>query len=287
MTRLFLDPQRLAVAAQALSQGQAAEVLFDGPDHHYLAHVLRRRPGDRVLLLDGEGRQAEAVVVRVAGVAVLRIDPAGLHGPPGAGITHLTAAEMGPRVTLLMGLLKGDKFDLVVQKATELGVSHIIPVLCTRSIARPEGRRAEERQKRWERILRGAAQQCRRPDLPTISPIVELMKVLATGFSENGAALRCAPSEANQWTLAGSLRLLPFEGALRRPVLSVLPARLPAGSEIAVLLGPEGGFAPEEVVAAQAAGFIPCGLGPRILRAETAALAVLAVIAVVCGDPQG
>lgn len=240
MPRLFVDPERLGAVG--------GELPLRGPEHHYLVHVLRGRPGDKVTLLDGSGRE---VTARIAGAegTVLEL------------VAEKRAAGEGPRVTLLLGLLKGEKFDLVVQKATELGVCRIVPLRCARSVARPDDARAAARRARWERIARAAAGQCRRPQLPEIA-----------APQDPGPALAMEAAE---------LRLVLWEGALRQPLRDLLPAPLPA--TIAVLVGPEGGLADEEVRRAEECGYLACGLGPRILRAETAAIAVLAALVFASG----
>ncbi|MCS6911663.1 MAG: 16S rRNA (uracil(1498)-N(3))-methyltransferase [Myxococcales bacterium] len=214
---------------------------------HRLLRVLRLSAGDRVLLLDGSAR-AEAVLLADGALRIERREP---------------AAALPGRVMLLLALLKGDKMDWVVQKAVELGVGRLLPVACARSVRRLEPARARMQQRRWQRIAMAAAEQCRRDDVPAI---------------ELPCDLETAMAEAQQ----APLRLLVWEGAAGPPLRASLPPAPPA--RIALLVGPEGGLAPEEVAAARQAGFILCGLGPRILRAETAALAALAVLADWAGD---
>lgn len=240
LPRLFIDPERLH---------PALPLRLRGAEHHYLSHVLRMGLGSQVLLLDGNGRQ---VLASVAGVSpdeleldLLSIDETGLHG--------------GPRVTLFLGLLKGDRHDFAIQKATELGVHRIVSISCRRSVPSLGSERAERRQVRWQRVVQSAAQQCRRLDLPEVTAPLT--------FAE---ALRTAPA---------GLRLMLYEGPAP-PLRSVLPPAdaAPVGVEIALLVGPEGGFEDGEVAEATEAGFQLCSLGPRVLRAETAALAGLAVL---------
>lgn len=265
MTRLLLDAARFPwgeKGAAVSGEGGAAApppLVLSGPDHHYLTRVLRHRLGDVLRVGDGQGRWARARLTAIdAQTATLQLEA-----------LEPERAE-GPQVTLFMALLKGDKLDLVVQKAVELGVARLVPLRCARSVARPDEERARGRLQRWQRIARGAAQQCGRALAPEIAAISDLESVLAE------------PSQA-------TLRLLPYEGAVWRPLRDLLPqasesAALLGGDpgaarlSIDVLVGPEGGFAAEEVAAASAAGFLPCGLGPRILRAETAAIAALAIL---------
>jgi 16S rRNA (uracil1498-N3)-methyltransferase len=236
LPRLFVAPERL---------GAETPLRLRGAEHHYLSHVLRLGIGEKVLLLDGAERVATTRIVRASALELelefLAIETA----PRREGQT--------PCVTLQIGLLKGDRHDLVVQKATELGASRIVTVLCQRSIPMRLEERSARRNQRWQRIAQAAAQQCRRPDLPEVTPPRQL-----------GEVLQAAPT---------GLRLMLYEGAAP-PLRSVLAAH----QAIELLVGPEGGLDPQEVDAATAAGFIPCSLGPRILRAETAALAALAVV---------
>lgn len=238
LPRLFVDPERLAPPLR-----------LRGAEHHYLSHVLRLGPGAQLLLLDGSGRQALASVAGSSEggleLDLLSIDETGAHG--------------GPEVTLLLGLLKGDRHDFAIQKATELGVRRIVSVVCRRSVPALGSERAERRQIRWQRVVQSAAQQCRRPDLPEVTAPLS--------FSE---ALSAVP---------GGLRLMLYEG-VAPPLRSLLPDAdaNAAAQPIALLVGPEGGFEDAEVAEATEAGFQPCSLGPRVLRAETAALAGLALL---------
>jgi len=242
--RLFVAPERL----------QPPEpVRLVGAEHHYLTRVLRLRVGDAVVLLDGRGRQCPAQIARVDGEQVE------LHCQ-----VATTAAVSGPRLTLLCGLLKGDKQDFVIQKATELGAHAVVPVLCQRSVPQLAQERAERRHERWTRIAVHAAQQCRRAEIPRIAGPTPFAQAL--GGTE----------AATETTLS----LLLYEG-LAAPLHTLLPpdrglAALP--QSVRLLIGPEGGFTDAEVAAAVAAGFVPCSLGPLVLRAETAVVAALAVL---------
>lgn len=238
--RLFVDPARLA------SEGP---VFLSGAEHHYLTRVLRLRVGDAVVLLDGQGRWCEATVCRIdASQAELQCQAA-LHAPP-----------VPTQLTLYCGLLKGDKQDFVTQKATELGVHRLVPVACQRSVPQLHEDRAERRQQRWTKIAQAAAQQSRRADIPEV-----------TGPLSFAAAL------ADSAQVSSVLRLLLFEGSAP-PLHTVIHQQSQALAQLHLLIGPEGGFAPAELAAATEAGFVPVSLGPRILRAETAVVASLAVV---------
>ena len=242
--RLFVAPARLQ---------PPAPVRLLGAEHHYLTRVLRLRVGDMVMLLNGEGRQCPAQIAHVDGEQVE------LHCP-----AALTATGTGPRLTLLCGLLKGDKQDFVIQKATELGAHAVVPVICQRSVPQLGQERAEKRHERWTRIAVHAAQQCRRPQVPKIAGPTPFAQALAGAEEDAGP----------------TLSLLLYEG-LAAPLHTLLAPDRGFGAApaaVRLLIGPEGGFSDSEVAAAVAAGFVPCSLGPLVLRAETAVVAALAVL---------
>jgi 16S rRNA (uracil1498-N3)-methyltransferase len=243
MPRLFIEPSRL----------REEILIISGEDHRYLTRVLRLAVGDRVVLFDGHGVEAEGEIIRV-GPRALELK----RGEP-----RETVVSTRPELTLVQALTKGDKLDLVVQKATELGVNRIIPVTSARSVPRLEAMRALGRRARWQKIARDAARQSGRTDVPEIEPVTSLE-----------TALRAAPSTA--------FKVMLWEGARAHGLRDVIPKQRP--SQMVIVTGPEGGFAADEVEAARAAGFEVCGLGPRILRTETAALVTLAIVGFALGD---
>ncbi|HEX9103081.1 MAG TPA: 16S rRNA (uracil(1498)-N(3))-methyltransferase [Polyangia bacterium] len=245
MARLFVEPAKLA---------EEVVVLTD-EDHRYLTRVLRLAVDDRVTLFDGKSVEAVARITRIGPRALeLAIE----ERRPVAAIDR-------PHVTVIQALAKGDKLELVVQKATELGVGRIIPVTTTRAIARLDANtlRTMSRRARWQKIAREASRQSGRLDVPEVEGVTPLTTALAA-----------SPKDA--------LKLLLWEGARQTTLRSQLPATPP--QQIVIAIGPEGGFTVEEVEAARAAGFAPVGLGPRILRTETAALVVLSILGYALGD---
>lgn len=239
--------QRFFLPGEALA-GDRVEL--DAETLHHLATVLRLRPGAEVELLDGAG-----LICRCRLESFTR-----RHGTA-AVLERRREEETGFPVRLLQGLPKGDKMDLVLQKGTELGIGRFVPILAGRSIAGRAPDREEKRLQRWRRIIREAARQSRRPVLPAIEPPVSLEAGLA-GCDEE-------------------LRLLLWEEG-ERPLTEELTAITPASA--AILVGPEGGFSSAEADAARAAGFVPVRVGPRILRTETAGLALAAVLQYLYGD---
>lgn len=223
------------------------------PEHiaHHAREVLRLRAGAAVRVFDGGGREWDAVLDEASRRAV------------SARLLNAVAPrpESPLRLVLAMAALKGDRMELVLQKATELGVAEIWPVVTFRTdaAARPalQGSRAE----RWERVVSGAAEQCGRAVVPHVAPTVTLEGLLARPFDGSRVALVETP------------------GHPALPSLPVDPA-----APLLLLVGPAGGFEPAEAESLQAAGFIPASLGPRILRAETAAVAAVAVAQAAWGD---
>jgi 16S rRNA (uracil1498-N3)-methyltransferase len=235
MPRVFVPSERLI----------GGQVVLDGESHRHLVKVLRLQPGDGVMVFDGGGTEIEARVVAV-GPRTIELS----LGPRRA----VTLASVS--VTLLQAVPKGERMDLIVQKATELGVSAIVPVLAGRSVARPSASRA----RRWQTIAQEAARQSGRADVPAVSDPVPLAQAVAV--APEGARFVLWEEEHGQ-----SLRR-----ALDGPAQAVT-----------LLVGPEGGLAVAEVVEARTHGFVPVGLGPRILRVETAAIVALALVQAAAG----
>jgi 16S rRNA (uracil1498-N3)-methyltransferase len=218
--------------------------------------VLRLVAGDAVEVFDGRGGVWDAQLLPGLMEAVL--------GP------RREASRTGAEVRLVVALARGEKMDLVVQKATELGVTAIVPFESERSVVRLEGGRAEERARRWRRIAEEAARQCGRADVPEVAAPAALARALAA--VPRGHALHVLHLPG--WQEAGSA------SAPRQA-----PAVDPPGH--AVVVGPEGGLAPGEVAACLAAGARLTTLGPRTLRAETAAIVAVALLQVRYGDLAG
>jgi 16S rRNA (uracil1498-N3)-methyltransferase len=177
------------------------------------------------------------------------------------GAHHPSERESPLAVTLIQGISRGERMDLVIQKATELGVSCIVPLEAERSVVRLDADSRMRRLAHWSAVARSACEQCGRNRIPRIAQPGPLGSALA-------------------YEAPGAVRLIldPLAG---RGLLSVLGTR---AGPVVVLIGPEGGLAPAERAAALAAGFVGCRIGPRILRTETAAIAALAAIQAIAGD---
>ena len=245
---------RLYVPAERL---EGARLTLTGDEHKHLARVLRARAGDRLTLFDGAGTEVEAEVARVgARETELALGARHAGGVPAPPVV----------ITLLVAVPRGERMDLVVQKTTELGVARIVPIVTERSVARPQ----PKQRARWEKIAREAARQCGRADVPSVDDPMALAAAVA---APDLPAVRFALWEAER---AHALR-----AALARAFAAdAASRRLPP---TALLVGPEGGFPPDEVALAAAAGFVPVGLGPRVLRVETAAITAVALVQAAAG----
>ena len=217
---------------------------------HYLRDVLRLAPGDEVELFDGGG-----------GAFPARIGPDFETLSLGR---RREASRPGVPIWLLFALSRGEKADLVVQKATELGVARLLPFAAERSVVRLEGARAQDRARRWRRIAEEAARQCRRDDVPEVRPPSALAAALGEVPGGFGRVVLHADG-------GGAL------AALDPP---------PAGGW-AIVVGPEGGLGAGELSLCEAAGWVRVGLGPRTLRAETAAIVGVALVQARFGDLAG
>ena len=225
-----------------------AEIVITGAEAHHAAAVRRVRVGEEVTVGDGRGLCLEAVVTDVA--------PKRVVAAVTARTSHPAAA---PRLVLVQALAKGDRDELAIQAATELGVDEVVPWQAARSIVRWRGEKATKALAKWESVVVAAAKQSRRARVPVVSPAVTTAEVTA----------RCRP---------GALVLVLHEDASER--LSELRTDdLDRVDEIDLVVGPEGGIGPEELEALAAAGARPVRLGPTVLRASTAGPAALAVLA--------
>lgn len=230
--------------------GETVEIA--GDDAHYLLRVLRLRPGGRFVLFGDGAAERVAAVTEILGSdrLVARIEESREH-----------PSESPLRLALAVGLAKGAKLDLIVEKTTELGVTEILPFEGARSVVKLDARRAGERAERWRRIAREAARQSRRNVVPAIADPGDLGSVLARG------------TEFDR-------RILYWEEAERVEG----PESEDAPRSVLLITGPEGGFTPEEAEAARRAGFEIRTLGPRVLRAETAAIVAVALAEARWGD---
>ena len=217
-------------------------LVIDGDEFHHLVRVLRKKEGDQILVTDGNGLRCE--------VKISSVDKSSLR----ADIIHeTTVCRPKTEVTVAISLLKApQRFDLFLEKATELGVSSIIPMITVRTISQPASEKIQGKLNRWRTIMLSAARQSKRYYLPQLHEPISFGKVLELqGYD---------------------LRLIPYEG-------TDVPTRVQcSGKKTLFLIGGEGGFTSGEVQSAEAKGFSPVSLGKTILRAETAGLFAVAYV---------
>ena len=227
-----------------------ADVNLPAAAANHVARVLRLRAGAAIVAFDGSGDDYRCEIVAVEGVSVrVRV------GPRSPGLP-----ESPLRITLVQAVSRGETMDWTLQKATELGVHTIVPVLSARSVVRLDDRQAESKLRHWRAILAGACEQCGRSIVPEIRQPQELSRYLASSAREGQ---RFALSPTGPASLAG--------------LTSV-------GGRVKLLIGPEGGLDDAELERAATAGFAPVRLGPRVLRTETAGIVALAVLQATWGD---
>jgi 16S rRNA (uracil1498-N3)-methyltransferase len=220
---------------------------------HHLRSVLRLKTGDDLVLFDGAGGEFAATIFRLGkrGVTVA------------VRSRRMVSRESPLAVTLAQAVSSGERMDYTIQKAVEIGVAAIQPLVASRSVVRLSAERADRRASHWRAVAIAACEQCGRNHLPPVAAVVSLQRWLAQlpAGGDGSQRLLLAP-------LAGT-RLRELD----RPRHSVV-----------LLAGPEGGLTQEEDAAARRGGFVPVSLGPRVLRTETAAVAALAAIQALWGD---
>ncbi len=239
MQRFFVTPDQVG----------EDKIRIQGSDVNHMKNVLRMRPGEEVMVSDGNNRQYRCRVEDYPeGEAVLAILEAGF-----------VDTELPSRIYLFQGLPKQEKMELIVQKAVELGVCQVIPVQTRRCVVKLDAKKAAKKVQRWQQIAESAAKQAGRGYIPAVSEVMTFQEALA--FSE---------------TL--DIRLIPYELADGMEGTRKILDGIRPGQSVGIFIGPEGGFEKEEVGRAVEAGALPITLGKRILRTETAGIAVLSIL---------
>ena len=239
MHHFFTAPEEIC-----REQGQ---VRITGTDVNHIRNVLRMGAGQEILVSDGTGKDYRC---RICSMDKEQVEAQILEERPGR--------ELGAKITLYQGLPKSDKMELIIQKAVELGAARIVPVATRNAVVRLEGKKEEGKIKRWRAIAESAAKQSMRSMIPEVTSVMR--------FEE-------AVSEAE-----GSLGFFAYENQKGMKETEALLSQIKAGRDVSVFIGPEGGFDPEEAACARERGLSPVSLGKRILRTETAGLALLSMI---------
>ena len=223
--------------------------VITGQDVNHIRNVLRMKPGEEILISNGVDKdyrcQVETLDSDAVTARILSVDEEG--------------TELPGKIYLFQGLPKQEKMELIVQKAVELGVYQVIPVAMKRSVVKLDARKEETKIRRWNTIAESAAKQSKRIVIPEVTGVMSVKEVLA-------------------YAADFDLKLLPYENARGMAATKEQVEAVRPGMDIAVFIGPEGGFDPDEIVLACETGGQVITLGRRILRTETAGLALLSVL---------
>ena len=237
------------------------ELVITGGDAHHLGRVMRARAGDRILVADDEGKVGEYELTGFTESSVsMRL------------VQYVEERTESPvEIVLAQCLPKGDKLDLIVQKATELGVNVIVPLSSDNCVVRYDGRKAKAKQEKWQKIADEAGKQCGRSRLPVVMPVQPFKAWLREAAAEQGDAVAVC---------------MCYENELQQGMKDFLQGQR-AAKRFVVIIGPEGGFSLAEAALAKELGIASVSLGTRILRAETAAISGVTVIQYEKGDLGG
>jgi 16S rRNA (uracil1498-N3)-methyltransferase len=229
--------------------------IIEGSEMRHMKNVLRLKPGDKIRVFDGEGFEYDASIHQFFHDRVeIRIS----RKFPGT-------KESPVQIAVAQALLKEKKMDRLLRHLCELGVTRWVPFISERSVPRPDDKRSSARAQRWNKIVQESCKQCRRSKLPEISKTLTFEGVLGHGAS-------C------------DLQIVFYENEAATLKSLMTPDLPSAPRKILLILGPEGGFTDQEIVKARAAGCLVAGLGSRILRAETAAIAACTLTQFLYGD---
>lgn len=234
---------------------QSAEIALDPSEARHACQVLRLHPSDPCELIgNGERWRGEILSLSSVDGTVRAVDP-------------LPSTEPHLRITLFQGLPKGDKMELIIQKAVELGADSVVPVTMERCISKLDPKDVIKKQERWQRIATEACKQSGRCSLPKVYPLV---------------SVRSLPELLKSYDAS----LVPWEEAKGYSLRSFANEHAEVHS-LAVIIGPEGGITSDEIATMMEAGALPVTLGPRILRTETAGMAAIAALMCLYGEMEG
>lgn len=240
MYQFFVAPEQI----------QGNQIRITGKDVNHIKNVLRMKPGEEISVSNGmDGREYRCGIEELREEEILCT----LRFIKEEGV------ELPSKIYLFQGLPKADKMETIIQKAVELGVYEIIPVACKRSVVKLDEKKAKSKVQRWQGIAEAAAKQSRRAIIPVVQEVMSF-------------------GEAAAYSEKAQVRLVPYELWRGMEKTRELIGSLKPGEDIAVFIGPEGGFAQEEIDQAIERGMLPITLGRRILRTETAGMTALSII---------
>lgn len=240
MYQFFVEP----------SQIQGRKIVITGKDVNHIKNVLRMQPGEEIAVSNGEdGKEYRCGIEEIREEEILCT----------LRFVKEDGVELPSKIYLFQGLPKADKMELIVQKSVELGVFEIIPVSTKRAVVKLDEKKAKQKIARWQTISEAAAKQSKRRIVPRISPVMSFKEAVA--YAKNM-----------------QVKMIPYELAEEMEQTKEIISHLEPGQEIAIFIGPEGGFEESEIESAMANGIQPITLGKRILRTETAGFTVLSWI---------
>lgn len=237
---------RFFAAKEQIDENQ---IRLTGPDVNHIKNVLRMKQGEQILISDGDKQEYTCCIETLGRDEII----AHIRWTQESGL------ELKSRIYLFQGLPKGDKMELIIQKAVELGAYEIIPVAMKRCVTKLNAQKEATKRKRWQSVAESAAKQSKRMRIPEVTKIMSF-------------------KEAAEYAAVLDIRLLPYElAAGMRQTKELLQGILP-GQSIGIFIGPEGGVAEEEVWQAKAQDIHPITLGRRVLRTETAGFTILSIL---------
>ena len=241
MQRFFVEPHQIDEGAH--------QIQIIGSDVNHISNVLRMKQGEELWISDGGKKEYRCTIEDFSSDEVL------LH------IIYVQEPdyELPSRIYLFQGLPKADKMELIIQKAVELGAYEVIPVETKRCVVKLDGKKATKKVERWKQIAESAAKQSKRMLIPNVHEVLTF-------------------KEALKYAEAMDIRLIPYELAKGMQETKEILADIQPGQSVGIFIGPEGGFEEKEVETAISEGAKPITLGKRILRTETAGLAILSVL---------
>ena len=226
------------------------KIIITGNDVNHIKNVLRMRPGDELIICNGQGKDCYCIIDRVSDTEIETVVKSVLD----------TDTELPVKITLFQGLPKSDKMELIIQKAVELGVYEIVPVMTARCVVKlSDSKREDKKLARWQSISESAAKQSQRGIIPKILPVMSFM-------------------EAVTYASTMDLKVIPYENEKGMTATRDILSGIKNCRTVGIFIGPEGGFENSEVDLAKKYNIMPISLGKRILRTETAGLALLSVM---------
>lgn len=228
------------------------QFIITGEDHHHITRVMRLKDNDQILCTTLDGRSAVCSIAEITGENVIANVVKWVEG----------TSELPIKVTIASGLPKGDKLEWVIQKGTELGADKFIPFTAARSVVKWDEKKSAKKVERWQKIAKEAAEQSHRSHIPVVEHPNSLKLLLEASIKFD-------------------YKLIAYEEDAKQGEVSILAnvlEKMQEGQSLIIVFGPEGGLTEEEVSLLRENGFMSCGLGPRILRTETAPLYVLSAV---------